>query len=729
MNIRLITVLCALLISCTALPSLGISTNSNYEHKTNFASIDEETNLTQYWALLVAPPEYKEGMPVDDFVKSGQHWYDKLILYGWSENNIKTLFYENATRLNLITEIENLREKCNPSDTVFIYLADHGYKEGFCLYNQYITYEELDMELDKLEVSSMCVIISACYSGAAIQYLKQDGRVIVTGPNAPVFGLPDFTESTSGSSDYNLINGNKKGVISIEEIIRCYNDQYASYPGYTIDDETNGETGLFFENYTNGRVDQFSNINMKPNAQRWIRGYSFPPGNTYYAVAQSFIPSYDILTKVELKIMGNSQFMPPLTVSIRDNLTGPDLTSVSLNYTRFPNWHWNPPFTIFDFPDINVIAGQTYFIVCNSSREHSDGAFYIIHGRADDAYQNGICYEQGRIDEPWNISNEIADLFFVTYGKNSTNNPPHTPKRPFGIIYGEAEKYYPFCASTDDTDGDLLYYMFNNDGDTSDWIGPFNSGEVCEISLKFIDFTSNRITVKVKDEHGAESPWSEPLLVKFGNAPPSVPEKPYRIIYDHYGKQEIFYCTKATDRDYYPGLYYNFSWDDGVYSGWIGPYDSEEEIRIQHEWSSGNEWKIKVKAKDKHGDESDWSDTLILTDNTPPKIEITKPKKAFYINNKEIRRYLVRNPLIIGDITINIEYYDETSGIKSINLFIDNKLRMSGFEYYGTLVGNCSYDWSCSRIYLFKHRHVIRVEAYDNAGNKAVEKLVVWRFS
>ena len=51
------------------------------------------------------------------------------------------------------------------------------------------------------------------------------------------------------------------------------------------------------------------------------------------------------------------------------------------------------------------------------------------------------------------------------------------------------------------------------DGNMSDWIGPYNSGETCEASYVWSSKGSYEVKVKAKDEYGSESPWSDPLPI------------------------------------------------------------------------------------------------------------------------------------------------------------------------------------------------------------------------
>ncbi|MBN1860601.1 MAG: caspase family protein [Candidatus Thermoplasmatota archaeon] len=132
--------------------------------------------------------------------------------------------------------------------------------------------------------------------------------------------------------------------------------------------------------------------------------------------AQSFVPTQSTLSKVELELIakGNVQ---PITVSIRKELTGPDLTSTSVLigpmdlYRPILNW------TTFDFPDISVAPGDTYYIVCHPI--YTDDSLYgwsYAGASYDDPYPNGQGYSSPDYGSNWIIYSRVHDFSFVTYG-------------------------------------------------------------------------------------------------------------------------------------------------------------------------------------------------------------------------------------------------------------------------------------------------------------------------
>jgi hypothetical protein len=67
-------------------------------------------------------------------------------------------------------------------------------------------------------------------------------------------------------------------------------------------------------------------------------------------------------------------------------------------------------------------------------------------------------------------------------------------------------------------------------------------------------------------------------------------------------------------------IYYNISWGDGNYSGWFGPYNSSEKVKITHIWNVEGSYKVRFKTKNENGVESYWmpkEETNNQIDNRP----------------------------------------------------------------------------------------------------------------
>lgn len=118
--------------------------------------------------------------------------------------------------------------------------------------------------------------------------------------------------------------------------------------------------------------------------------------------------------------------------------------------------------------------------------------------------------------------------------------------------------------------------------------------------------------------------FGDPALAFFitENNPPEKPELPTGL---NTGKinQEYYFTTITTDIDG-DKIYYKWDFDDGTFSKWLGPFNSNETVNISHNWSKKGLYNIKVKARDIHRAESPWSEPL--------PIKITRPK-TFNLNS------------------------------------------------------------------------------------------------
>jgi hypothetical protein len=133
----------------------------------------------------------------------------------------------------------------------------------------------------------------------------------------------------------------------------------------------------------------------------------------YGWIAQSFTPSLDTLSKVDIAIMSLGQGDPkPLHLSIRDNLTGNNLTESSLAIYDLGDGRWS--WYTFDFEDIDIITGGTYYIVCKGRGDWS----YKWKWKLGNPYVSGEAFWSSDGLE-WHAfyPSYDADCCFVTWGK------------------------------------------------------------------------------------------------------------------------------------------------------------------------------------------------------------------------------------------------------------------------------------------------------------------------
>ena len=152
-----------------------------------------------------------------------------------------------------------------------------------------------------------------------------------------------------------------------------------------------------------------SSDNIPDQWQTKIGGGIFITSNW---IAQSFVPSLNILSKIELGIHSydGAGEPPPVHLYIRDNLSGDNLAEISRSIP--PLGYSKTAWSTFDFQDLEVIPGNTYYIVC----EKIDPVWgYSWKGSgSDDSYPSGSFFVSND-GNSWH--SELNDGSFVTWGK------------------------------------------------------------------------------------------------------------------------------------------------------------------------------------------------------------------------------------------------------------------------------------------------------------------------
>jgi len=106
--------------------------------------------------------------------------------------------------------------------------------------------------------------------------------------------------------------------------------------------------------------------------------------------------------------------------------------------------------------------------------------------------------------------------------------------------------------------------------------------------------------------------WYSPIIhVRVIGDPPNKPEKPSGPAKGKPGTSYL-YTTNTVDPDE-DQVYYQWSWGDGNFSSWLGPYESGETASASHTWTTKGTYNVRVRAKDPSGQESEWSDPLSVT--------------------------------------------------------------------------------------------------------------------
>jgi uncharacterized caspase-like protein len=141
------------------------------------------------WVLAVGVGQYRDAqVPALPFARSdAEHmrdWFTHLGIEGMTHENVRVLLDEQATRENLLAQIDWLRKQALPEDAVFIYFACHGAPElapdGASIDAKYLVLydtdpsqlfstgfplDDLTRKLDTVKAKTQVVILEACYAG------------------------------------------------------------------------------------------------------------------------------------------------------------------------------------------------------------------------------------------------------------------------------------------------------------------------------------------------------------------------------------------------------------------------------------------------------------------------------------------------------------------------------------------------------------------------------------
>jgi hypothetical protein len=185
------------------------------------------------------------------------------------------------------------------------------------------------------------------------------------------------------------------------------------------------------------------------------------------------------------------------------------------------------------------------------------------------------------------------------------SDAPAKPTKPVGPTLGIWNVEYAYTSSTTDPNTDQIFYLFDwGDGQTSGWLGPFDSGVVGVGSHVWTELGTYDVKVKARDVWGAGSKWSDPLAVTItDNNIPTIPEVTGPA--EGVPGDEYLYNFVSEDLDGHTVSYF-IDWGDNTTSGWLGPYIQGTMIHLTHTWSETGTYIVKAKAKDSMNAESDW---------------------------------------------------------------------------------------------------------------------------
>ena len=116
-------------------------------------------------------------------------------------------------------------------------------------------------------------------------------------------------------------------------------------------------------------------------------------------------------------------------------------------------------------------------------------------------------------DENYVWANVSQFSVFAPLGVIQQNQPPETPSTPDGLTEVYAEYEWDYSTSTTDPEEHLIFYKWDFGDEITDWLGPYDSGEIATWNHIWDEPGEYAVSVKAKDQFDAESDWSDSLQV------------------------------------------------------------------------------------------------------------------------------------------------------------------------------------------------------------------------
>jgi len=183
----------------------------------------------------------------------------------------------------------------------------------------------------------------------------------------------------------------------------------------------------------------------------------------------------------------------------------------------------NPPAKPVITGPANGIVNITYTFTVNTTEPDGENVSYFIDW--GDGTTSGWLgpYSPGTAHTAVKAWNAIATYAVKTKAKDIhgvisewsdpitiaiiKDNPPNMPTIE-GKSRGKIGTAYPYTFHTVDVNGDDVYYYINwGDGNMSEWVGPYATGEDVEITHQWETKGTYTIHAKAKDIYGIESNW------------------------------------------------------------------------------------------------------------------------------------------------------------------------------------------------------------------------------
>lgn len=280
---------------------------------------------------------------------------------------------------------------------------------------------------------------------------------------------------------------------------------------------------------------------------------------------------------------------------------------------RYSDW---TPTGLEEF--VSLYNNSVVVLYCRSGDRSNAAARHIV----EESDFNGTIYNMlGGINQ-W-MEDDLPTKYF--------NHLPDQPETPVGPTVGVIEISYTFSTITTDSDDDSVRYGWSWDGDnvTDEWSSYYASDTTSDISHSWAIPGTYEVLVVAQDNVGEQSEFSDVLTVNVTTQPdpPIINGKLKGKAGEEY---EFIFSALDPDDD---NIYLYIEWGDGTIEDYIGPYQSEEEVILKHNYTEEGNYTIRTKAKDIFDIESDWST-----------LTVSMPKTR--VINRPILNFLERHPYL-----------------------------------------------------------------------------------
>jgi hypothetical protein len=251
-----------------------------------------------------------------------------------------------------------------------------------------------------------------------------------------------------------------------------------------------------------------------------------------YTIAQSFIPTKNVLTRVNISIGKNRTATFPYRVAIKKELSGSDIATAKINAEDIANETFN--WTEFDFPDIRITPGDPYYLISYTTNITDN--WYGWAANHTNPYLDGSMFTSIDEGSSW-TENDTLDMCFITYGCD--NDPPNKPTIG-GKTSGKTKTNYEYTITGEDPDGDELYVKIDwGDNTSSELVGPYNGSYNITKTHAWEEEGTYTISVTAKDPIG----WGEKETLEV-SMPKSKQTTDFQPL-PHHGVSIVFFKGEA----------------------------------------------------------------------------------------------------------------------------------------------------------------------------------------